>query len=559
MPRPREGNYDATVATRIVEELSHSGVSVVYGVPGGQNLAIVEAIRRSDSVQFVATHHELAAVGAAEGHFRATGELGVALVTTGPGVTHAMSGIAGAFCDGSAVLLMSCQNPRAYLDAPDAQAANHWALLSSCVKTSVLVADSGSVTRVLRDVVRQALTGRPGPTHVDFPRDLLDASCPEVAGSDHVGDRPQVLRAGVAAGLAGEAAQLLYEAHRPVIWAGAGVRQDQSVASLRVFAERYGIPVVTTFSGIGLLDWECDVFFGPATSHGTRLGNGLLDEADVVFALGQSLSSASTGRWRRRLPRLIHSDVDVRTLGRFYRTDVKMWGFASDVLDATDRALATLGPPVLRTAWLAQLGERKARWSADMDAYEGVVSGAGMHPLALMRAIEREMGPGSVLVSDAGNAGIWSHTLRLCHDVLYLKPVDYGQMGFAVPAAIGAARALPKRPVTAIVGDGSMGMGIADIETAVREGLRIAVVVMNDAGYANIRQAQGERGLPAYGVSFGSVSYAAAGAAFGAHDVAAASPDEVAAALRRHWARSSTVSVIDARVDPGPSVRDGLF
>jgi acetolactate synthase-1/2/3 large subunit len=542
----------------VLQSLKRAGVRVVYGVPGGQTLSILDAIYDDPEVRFVAVRHEMAAAHAADAHFRVTGEPGVCLVTTGPGVTHAVSGIGGAFRDRSAIVVLTCNSSREYLEEEDAQAADHVALLRPLTKSSAFVADERALTRTIRVAFSTALEGRLGPAHVDIPRDILEGTFSEDLDRDDGARHPVRLppmspdpRA------VEEAGRLLEGAERPVLWVGNGVALADASEAVLNLAERLKMPIITTFSGIGAVPSDHPLVFGPRSRHGTKLTHSLLEQADLLFALGMRLSSSSTHRWSAQLPPiLIHNDVDASAIGRHYFPDVALPGDAKLVLEGLSVRLERFSAPPSREDWLTSLEQERENWRREVFDRPPEDERGKIHPIALMDELARLMPRDVILAVDAGNPGIWSHLLPINGPRSYMKPVNYGQMGFALPAAIAAKRARPERPVMALIGDGSLGMSVAELETAVREKLAVTIVVLNDSAYNNIRQEQlTMMGSPRYiGVDFQEVDYAKVAEGFGAWGRRAVGAEQLRSAMSEALLQADRPALVDVTIDEAPNV-----
>jgi len=500
----------------VVETLRALGVEVVFGVPGGQTLAITDAILDQPGMRFVTARHEGAAACMADAVGRVTRRPGVCLATTGPGATNMLTGIGGAFRDSSPVIAITCNNRLPDLDRDDAQAADHIAIFRPLVKWAKLVSHPATVVQILQEAFLRATTGCPGPVLVDFARDVLESTLDgqlldAVPATETVAAAPLERAAGDPDRIAA-AATLLTEAERPVIWLGNGAKLSDAGEAALTLAEHLSIPVITTFNGIGAVPTTHPLVFGPLSRMGTELSTRVLADADVLLAVGNSLNAISTSRWSLELPEtIIQVDLDPTTIGRYYapRT-LGVLGDARAVLLALGEAAASAADGVgeRRRARLDALAQARAEWwqrAADHpEAEDGTVS-----PATVVAAVRQEVPDEAIAIFDAGNPGVWSYLWEIRQAGTYLKPVGFGNMGFALPAAIGTGVVAPATPIVAFVGDGSLGMSLGELETLAREDLRVCLIVMNDSGYGNIRQEQlvhyGDRLI---GVDFGDVNYA---------------------------------------------------
>jgi len=277
-------------------------------------------------------------------------------------------------------------------------------------------------------------------------------------------------------------------------------------------AHQLGVPCVTTYNGIGALPTDDSLCFGIASRMGTSLGIEVVTESDCLIAIGNSLNAVSTGRWTMALPpAIVQIDVDPGALGRNYPVSVGAVADAHAALAAIGQAASAsiaAEARVRHEPWIARLEGVRARWQARVAQDE--VHGTPVRPQMLMRLLSGSLPDDSAVIVDAGNPGLWSFLMSLSARATYMKPVGFGNMGFALPASIAVKLEQPDRPVLCLIGDGSLGMTLAELETAVREEAAVAVVVMNDCGYGNIRQEQAQRyGTRSIGVDFGDVDYAA--------------------------------------------------
>jgi len=296
------------VSQFIAEFLAKEGVKYVYGIPGGQPLNILDAISDRDDIDFIATRHENGAAHAADAVGRLTGIPGVCLATTGPGATNLITGVGGAFQDSSPVIVITANNNRKDMLHDDAQNADHKALFDSLVKWSVLISHPDHVESLLNEAFNIALSGNPGPVHVDFTRDVLSETMtweenrkPHRSPNRILGDI-QALN---------ELKKSLLRAERPVLWVGNGTKLSNAGEEVIKLAEKLSIPVITTFNGIGAVDMGHDQVFGPLSRSGSMLASEIIAEADNLFVIGNSLNGPSTSRWTMKIPKNIYQiDID---------------------------------------------------------------------------------------------------------------------------------------------------------------------------------------------------------------------------------------------------------
>lgn len=478
----------AQVAVKILEE---QGAKVIFGIPGGQTLFFNNALNES-SIRFVATRHEGGAGHAADGWGRLTGKPGICLATTGPGATNMVTPLGGALRDSTPVIAMLFQNKLPDVGRGDAQDANHEAIFSSLVKAFIPVRHVSALPWAMREAYRIAMSGRPGPVVLDFYRDVIESlssNCPyEPMDPASYCATPNAMPAPAALA---KAVEILSAAKRVCILSGNGVKMSKSGDKVLAVAEQLSAPVVTSFNGIGSVPVDHDLVLGARSRHGSTLTRAALEEADCVLVLGSSLSAVGTNRWSLDLKNIVQVDFDTKNLGRQYPISCALAGELSLTLDALTALIkapdAALGKE--RAIWLQQKKEARVAWR------EKVFSGpwndekaSPAAPVAVIRAIDGQVDPNGIICIDAGNPGCWSHLLTVRKGMSYMKPVNYGNMGFSVTAGLACSLAEPDREVVSIVGDGSLGMSLADLETLARCGTRQIIVVLNDSAFGNIRQ-----------------------------------------------------------------------
>ncbi|MCI3222516.1 thiamine pyrophosphate-binding protein [Streptomyces sp. NP-1717] len=504
----------------VVDMLTSLGVEYVFGVVGGQTLAITDAIIDTPGIQLVHTRHENAAAVMMDAYGRLTGTPAACISTTGPGATNLITGVGGAYRDSSPGFVLTCNNNGENIHKDDAQNADHVELLKPLVKYSRLVAHSSSIKQAMEEAYVNALTGNPGPVHLDFARDTIEGQVtdPPVVPAVHpsrawVGERPSAGPVALA-----RVAERVLRAERPVIWLGNGGNRARASEDVLALADALGIPVVTTFNGIGSVPTTHPLVFGAVSRMGTTLSGEVLGDADLVLALGNSLNAVSTTRWRRELPEVIQVDVEPAMIGRYYSEITQgvvgdLGAFARDLVTATAGHAA--GAKAGRAEWISSLAKARTDWWQGSEVADTAAEGP-LSPADIVRTL-REVSPEeTLLIPDAGNPGVWSFLWEIQRPGSYIKPVGFGNMGFALPSAIAASLIDPRRPVLALIGDGSLGMSMGEIETLARVGGNVCVVVLNDSSYGNIRQEQ-ELHFDGRttGVDFGTVDFGMVARAMG--------------------------------------------
>ncbi len=530
-------------AKAVVECLKAEGVPFVFGVPGGQTLSIMDVLYETPSIRFITTRDERGAAHMADAFGRITGIPGVCLATTGPGATNLITGVGGAMRDSSPVIVLTCNNRRKDIGHDDAQDADHVALFQSLVKWATLVTAPERVPHVMREAFRIALSGSPGPVLVDFAREVVEDQELDFTPMEPRQYRP-LGRTRPDPDDVERAARLVRQAKRPVLWAGNGVLVSRATAQAIALADAQGIPMLTTFNGIGAVPTDHPLAFGARSRFGTRIAKEVLAEADLVVAVGNSLNAPSTSRWTLELPALVQIDAVPIMIGRHYPVDVGIAADAGETLTALAAALEGAAAPPERATWVRDLQRRRSVWKEE--AFKpSPVDATQIRPQRIVRSLRGALPREGIFVAGAGNPGVWSHLMDVYEPRTYLKPVGFGNMGFALPAAIAARLARPERPVAALIGDGALGMCVAEIETAVREKTPLALVVMNNRAYGNIKQEHEVKYGPRYiGVDFGDVRFDLVAKGFGANGVRVERPADLDGALREA-VRADRITVVD--------------
>lgn len=477
------------VSEAVANVLQEQKTKVIFGIPGGQTLYFNNALLGTD-IQFIQTRHEGVAGCAADAWGRLTGQPGRCLATTGPGATNMITAMGGALRDSSPVIAYLFQNKLADAGRGDAQESDHEQLFSSIVKAYIPVRHASAAVWAMREAYRVAMTGRPGPVVVDFYRDVIEEGecdyepvpveqyCYRAVSvpTEHAVEE-------LCARLSG------YE--KLCIWSGNGVKTSHSGAAVLALAEKLNAPIVTTFNGIGGVPSDHDLVFGPRSRHGSALTRSILEAADCVLVLGSSLSSISTNRWTLKLKNVIQIDFDSTNIGRQYPAAYGVVGELGATLELINAKASAGGYEERRKSWMEQLRSRRDEWRKNL--FSGPVSDASATPappVAVVQALNKELGRDQIICVDAGNPGAWSHLLEFSSSMYYMKPVNYGNMGFSIPAGIACSVAEPEKEVVSIIGDGSLGMTLGDLETAARFGNKLIIVVFNDEAYGNIKQEQ---------------------------------------------------------------------
>lgn len=465
-------------------------------------------------MRFVHTRHENGAATAADGWGRLTGEPGICLATTGPGATNLITGLGGALRDSSPVIALVFQNRLADAGRGDAQESDHELLFGSICKKYIPVRDISVLPWAMREAYRTAKTGHPGPVVVDLYRDVIENQKAPYVPADPAGYcvRPD----SVASDEAIEAAaRVIRASKKPMLWIGNGVKLSHAADEVTRLSKQLCAPIVCTYNAMCAVDESFENFLGARSRHGTQVTQACIEEADCVILVGSSLTAISTNRWSIAPKNVVQFDILPEQIGRQYPVAA---GVVGDAKASLQKLLAALegfaGTPEFRD----EMFSRKAAWK------EALLSGpiadterTPVPPIALQRELEKSLRENTVFCVDAGNPGAWTHYTTFPKGTAYMKPVNYGNMGFALGAALGCKEASPDREVVALIGDGSLGMTLGELESIAREKLAVTVLLVNDSAFGNIKQEElFKMGEGRYiGVEFPDYDYLSVAKAFG--------------------------------------------
>ncbi|MDQ6760736.1 MAG: biosynthetic-type acetolactate synthase large subunit [Acidobacteriota bacterium] len=476
----------------LLECLVREDVDVIFGYPGGVTLPLYDAMY-DHPIRHVLVRHEQNACFAAEGYARSTGRVGVCCATSGPGATNLVTGLVDAMMDSIPVVAITGQVSTKLIGSDAFQEADTFGITRSCTKHNFLVKNIADLPQVVHEAFYIAASGRPGPVLVDIPKDVFQAQAHySPVSSIHLpgykvfteGHTGQIRRA----------AQMMWEAERPYIYAGGGIIAANASEELRELVEALDCPAVTTLMGLGALPAEHPNFISMPGMHGSYAANMGMSNADLLIALGVRFDDRVTGRVAAFAPhaKVIHVDIDPAEIGKIRVPDLPIVGDVKRVLGKLTKAVQELAPEhretnrPAREAWWRQIRAWK-----DQHPFSPEVSASEIKPQHLMREIDRLSGGQAIVASDVGQHQMWAaQYIRFNEPRLWLNSGGLGSMGFGLPAAIGAQFARPDKLVFAIVGDGGFQMSIPELATIANHGLPVKIVVMNNGYLGMVRQWQ---------------------------------------------------------------------
>ncbi len=474
-------------ADALTRALAAEGVDLLFGLPGGASLPIHDALH-SSGLRHVLVRHEAAAGHAAEGYARASGRVGVALVTSGPGATNLVTPLADAMMDSVALVAITGQ-VRSDLRGTDAfQETDVIGMTAPIVKHAIACERPSDVAPAIHEAFAIARSGRPGPVLVDVPTDVAQGP---VAPGD-VPARPLPGFAPVAApdpAAVRAAAVALAQARRPVIYAGGGIVHAGAAAALAELARFADMPVVTTLMALGAFPASDRRWLGMLGMHGMRPANWAVDESDLLLAVGARFDDRVTGRVDRFAPgaQVIHLDIDPAEIGKIRRPEIAVIGDARASLEALFAQLRELGADPARLApWWRTLDAWRSAEQPPAQPRDG-----GIATAQALDALQRATGGEAIVTTDVGNHQMWAaKRLRFDMPRRWITSGGLGTMGFGLPAAIGARAAVPGRPVVCVSGDGSLLMNVQELVTVVAEDLPVKVLLIDDGRLGMVRQQQ---------------------------------------------------------------------
>ncbi len=469
--------------------LEREGVKHIFGFPGGVVLDIYDELTRAPFLKHFLVRHEQGAAHAADGYARASGQVGVCLVTSGPGATNTVSGIASAYMDSIPIVVFTGQVPTPLIGNDAFQEVDIVGITRPCTKHNYLVKSVDDLARVIQEAFHIARTGRPGPVLVDLPKDVVQAkTTPKFTDKVHIKSynpnyhaNPKQIK---------KALEMILKAHRPVIYAGGGVILSKASEELTKFAQALQIPVTATLMGLGGFPAPHKLWLGMLGMHGTYFANMSVHHADVLIAIGSRFDDRVTGKIEEFAPhaKIIHVDIDPTSISKNVVVDIPIVGDCQDALSQLNALVAEETPRDLSEGHLAWL-EQIAQWKQD-------------HPLTYERngelkpqfVVEKlyELTQGNAIIStEVGQNQMWAAQFyHIKRPNRWLSSGGLGCMGYGFPAAIGAQVACPDDIVIDIAGDGSIQMNIQEMATAVEYDLPVKVAILNNGFLGMVRQWQ---------------------------------------------------------------------
>jgi len=481
-----------TGAQVVLECLLREKVDTFFGYPGGVTLPLYDALY-DHQIKHILVRHEQNACFAAQGYARATGKVGVCCATSGPGATNLVTALVDALMDSIPIVAITGQVSTKLIGSDAFQEADTFGITRSCTKHNFMVKKLSELPQAIHEAFHLAASGRPGPVLVDIPKDVFQAQghYTPVSTIHLPGYR---LSTEGHAGQIRRAAEMIWEAERPMVYAGGGIVAAEAADDLRKFVELVDIPSVCTLMGLGSMPSTHPNFISMPGMHGSYAANMAMTETDLMIALGVRFDDRVTGRLAAFAPhaKVIHVDIDPAEIGKNRAADIPIVGDVKKVLERLTQEIRELSPSMkaknadARKTWWSQV----KGWKQE-HPLEPEISTDEIKPQHLVAEIDRLSGGEAIVASDVGQHQMWgAQFLKFNHPRLWLNSGGLGSMGFGLPAAIGAQFARPDKLVFALVGDGGFQMSIPELATIANHALPIKIIVMNNGHLGMVRQWQ---------------------------------------------------------------------
>lgn len=486
------GQVELSGGEILIRCLKDEGVEYLFGYPGGAVLHIYDALYRQDDVKHILVRHEQAATHAADGYARATGLPGVVLVTSGPGATNAVTGIATAYMDSIPMVVITGQVATANIGSDAFQEVDAVGITRPCVKHNFLVKDLSKLAETVKKAFHVATTGRPGPVVIDVPKDITDPAIkipyhyPEKVEMRSYqpavkGDPEQIQRA----------IDLLLTAKKPMIYTGGGVVLGNASDELRTFTKALDYPVTTTLMGLGSIKYDDKQFLGMLGMHGTYEANMAMHGCDVLIAIGARFDDRVTGKIAEFCPnaQIIHIDIDPSSISKTITVDVPIVGDVAGVLQEMNHLLQTGNKQPKKKdieAWWQTINAWRAKQCMTYDHHSDKIK-----PQAAIELLHEITGGDAYVTSDVGQHQMWAaQYYGFSKPNRWINSGGLGTMGFGLPAAMGVQLAYPDETVVCVTGEGSIQMCIQELSTCLQYGLPIKIIALNNRYLGMVRQWQ---------------------------------------------------------------------
>ncbi|MEO1939906.1 biosynthetic-type acetolactate synthase large subunit [Candidatus Thioglobus sp.] len=471
----------------LVKSLKNESVEHIFGYPGGAVLHIYDALDAQNDIMHILVRHEQGAAHAADGYARASGKVGVVLVTSGPGITNAVTGIATAYMDSIPMVVISGQVPSPLIGNDAFQEVDAVGITRSCVKHNFLIKDIDQIASTVKKAFHIASTGRPGPVLIDIPKDITIAQTQEPTYSGVVdmrsyqpivdGEPEQITRA----------AELILSSKQPIIYAGGGCVIGNADQELREFTRQLNFPITQTLMGLGAYPANDELFLGMLGMHGTYEANMSMHDSDCVIAVGARFDDRITANIDKFCPtaKIIHIDIDPSSIGKNVAVDVAIVGEVKSVLQDLITALKDKKTADIST-WWSQIKQWRSVDSLAYQTKEGVIK-----PQTVIETLYEVTNGKAIVTSDVGQHQMWAaQYYHFDEPRRWINSGGLGTMGFGLPAAMGAKLAKPEMDVACVTGEGSIQMMTQELSTMLQYNTPVKIINLNNGYLGMVRQWQ---------------------------------------------------------------------
>ena len=474
-------------AQMVCEALVAEGVKTVFGYPGGAIMNVYDAIYKQDGFEHILNRHEQASVHAADGYARSSGEVGVAMVTSGPGFTNAVTGLATAYMDSIPMVVISGQVPQILLGTDGFQEIDAIGISRPCTKHNYLVRDITDLPRILKEAFHIARTGRPGPVLVDIPKDITaemgEFVYPETVDLPSYMSVPKVKPSAIEL-----AVEAILKAKKPLLYIGGGAVLSNASEAIRELAELSQIPTVETLMALGVMGADNPLRLGMLGMHGNYASNMAMSETDLIISLGARFDDRVTGKLSEfaKYAKVIHVDIDPANISKLVAVDYPIIG---DVNEAVEMMITGLKGKVK--------SQQYADWREVLERYDALYpqsfedSDEIIKPQWVIERLGETLGEEAIITSDVGQHQMWAaQHFPFDRPRQWINSGGLGTMGFGLPAALGAKKAFPNKTVVNVTGDGSILMNVQELVTASEYKIPVINVILNNHFLGMVRQWQ---------------------------------------------------------------------
>jgi acetolactate synthase-1/2/3 large subunit len=540
-------------ANMIVRSLIDEGVSHIFGYPGGSVLDIYDSLHTTSGIEHILVRHEQAAVHMADGYARATGKVGVVLVTSGPGATNAITGIATAYMDSIPLVVLSGQVPSNLIGNDAFQECDMIGISRPIVKHSFLITDAKDIPETVKKAFFIAATGRPGPVVIDLPKDCLSPDIlHEYVYPDSVKMRSYNPTTAGHKGQIRRGLQALLAAKKPVLYVGGGAVISGCDAQLLALAERLNIPVVSTLMGLGAFPGTHKQSLGMLGMHGLYEANMAMHNTDLIFGIGVRFDDRTTNNVEKYCPNatILHIDIDPSSISKTVRVDIPIVGSADNILDGMldllDESKATNDAAAI-TAWWGDIEIWRSRKSLEFDRTTDRIK-----PQQVIETLYKLTNGDAYVASDVGQHQMFA-ALYYPFDKprRWINSGGLGTMGFGLPAAMGVKMAFPEATVVCVTGDGSIQMNIQELSTALQYDTPVKIINLNNRFLGMVKQWQDMiySGRHSHSYMDSVPNFAKIAEAYGHVGMNINHPDELESKLAEALAMKDKLVFVDISVD----------